>query len=236
MELLVILTAIACTLLFPYAAIAQLDREDINSGLDISIAKFSIAAFFGATIGVLCSWYGELPTHMDFLIVIISSLLAMGAWIDRVSGWAPDIVIAPLCLMSFLFTPEISSLRDLGVLLASGVCLYIVSILLWAPQALSGYRFATPPDFIALGLPFVLFGITMQTVAVFLTVSFLLILCLKFEFARNIFAKPVAVLDARSHSELEEKPAITFLSVIFPVILLAMIFGTFHIFPSGVIL
>lgn len=178
MIVMTLLVAWCCILAMPHLALFELKRDGATETFDFDFGHMTIAVGIGALGLALSTGFIDLPAHSKFLMVLIGAILMLGAWIDRVSAWAPDILMMPFCFAIFLVSPEIASLKDAGIALGFGTALFLICIALWVPQEMFGLKFAPPADLMALASPFVLFGISMDTVAIFVVTSVLLILAL----------------------------------------------------------
>jgi|Cruoilmetagenom7_1024161.scaffolds.fasta_scaffold00727_21 hypothetical protein len=223
MIVMTLLVAWCCILAMPHLALFELKRDGATETFDFDFGHMTIAVGIGALGLALSTGFIDLPAHSKFLMVLIGAILMLGAWIDRVSAWAPDILMMPFCFAIFLVSPEIASLKDAGIALGFGTALFLICIALWVPQEMFGLKFAPPADLMALASPFVLFGISMDTVAIFVVTSVLLILALKSSRCAALLSRPEAVADGAADVEFTEKRAVTFLTVMFPVIFVALV-------------
>lgn len=223
MTLLTIIVALGVILMFPNVVLLSLQRDGATQKFDFDMVDLTVATSVGA-IGI---WASLTQVDMGFinrsLFIILGALLILGAWIDRISAWSPDVIMIPFCIIIFLIRPEVTSLYDMIAALGFGVALFLSGILLWIPQDTFDLRVAPPADLIAIAAPFVLFGLDYTTAVIFLVTSILLLAALKSKTVAQLFSRPEAVADAASEVDLGEKPAVTFLSVIFPVIFFAVI-------------
>ena len=75
----------------------------------------------------------------------------------------------------------------------------------------------------AIAAPFVLFGVSMETAAIFMITSILLVLALKSSRFAALLSRPEAVADGARDVDFTGKKAVTFLTVMFPVIFVAFV-------------
>lgn len=225
MFLLTFLLAMGCTLALPAINLRQLERDGATDTFAYDMRKMTAAAGVGALLGVAATLGTDLPPHTRFITVVLLSLFALGAWIDRVSAWAPDTIIVPICFLTFLIDPEIADFRDFLALTLFGFTLFLAALSSWYPQEMLGFRFITPPDVVALAVPFFLFGISYELVAVYLSISVLMLISLKSKRIALVFSNPEALRDAKKDTEYDDKEAIAFLAVIFPVLIGVMLWN-----------
>lgn len=222
MTLLTIIVALGVILMLPNVVLLSLQRDGATQKFDFDMVDMTVATSVGA-IGI---WASLAQMDMGFidrsLFIILGALLILGAWIDRISAWSPDVIMIPFCIIIFLVSPDVTSLRDVVSAIGFGVALFLSGILLWIPQDALDRRIAPPADLIAIAAPFVLFGLDYTTAVIFMVTSTLLLAALKSQAVARLFSRPEAVADATSDVALGEKPAVTFLSVIFPVIFFAI--------------
>jgi len=223
MIVMTLLVAWCCILAMPHLALYDLNRDGATETFDYDFGHMTIAVGIGALGIALSLGFTNLPAHSKFLMVLIGAILMLGAWIDRVSAWAPDILMLPFCIAIFLASPEVASLKTAGIALGLGTALFLMCIALWVPQDMFNLKFAPPADLMSLAAPFVLFGISMETAVIFMVVSILLVLALKSSRFAALLSRPEAVADGARDVEFTEKKAVTFLSVIFPVIFVALV-------------
>ncbi|HDZ51539.1 hypothetical protein LCGC14_0111910 [marine sediment metagenome] len=223
MIIMTLLIAWCCILAMPHMALFDLNRDGATETFDYDFGHMTIAVAIGALGISLSTIFTDLPMHSRFLMVIIGSILVLGAWIDRVSAWAPDILMMPFCLMIFLVSPEITSWTGAGIAVGLGTALFLICIALWVPQEFFKLKFAPPADLMAIAAPFVLFGVSMETAAIFMITSILLVLALKSSRFAALLSRPEAVADGARDVDFTGKKAVTFLTVMFPVIFVAFV-------------
>jgi hypothetical protein len=223
MTLFSILIAVATLLTLPKLALIDLHRSGATKTCWFDLRRFTVATGIGALSMVAALHGSELPVHTQLIYVAIAAILTLGAWIDRVSAWAPDALMLPFAIAIFLASPNVSSPIEIGFAVGMGALLFMSGIALWVLQDFLETRFITPPDIIALASPFILFGITTMTAVVFMITSILLLGALKSKRIAAIFSRPEAIADAVNDTGYSDKPSVTFLSVIFPVLLCAQI-------------
>ncbi len=223
MIIMTLLVAWCCILTIPHMAMFELNRDGATETFSFDFGHMTIAVAIGA-MGLAASMVMiDLPVHSRFLMVFIGATLMLGAWIDRVSAWAPDILMMPFCFAIFLVSPEINNLYQAGAAIGFGTALFLVCIALWVPQELFDLKFAPPADLMALAAPIVLFGISKETAVIFAATSVLLLLALKSNRFAALLSRPEAVADGARDVEFTQKKAVTFLTVIFPVIFVALV-------------
>lgn len=222
MTLFCIIVAIACILTLPRLALLDLLRSGATKTFVFDLRWMTLATAIGAFAVTLAGVGADLPGHSRLVIVALAALLALGAWIDRISAWAPDAIMLPLSMALFLVSPEISSLMGAGKAIGFGTLLFLGCILLWIVQDAVGYRFAPPADLVAIAAPIILFGMSMTTSAVFLAISILLLAAKKIPGVVAIFSRPEALADGSADVVYnEDAKSVTFLSVSFPVLIIA---------------
>lgn len=228
-----ILTAAAvvlfCAILLPLLTLASLKHIKATDEFSYDMSAMRWAAFIGAILMGACALRAGLPLENQVSLIILGSLLLLGAWIDRISAYAPDAIIMPFCILIFLVGFDDIDPRGMFDALLLGVLLYVICIALWIPQEASGYRVVPPVDVAALAAPFILFGVEIATFAVYLASSVVLIAILRIPSLAPIFSKAEAVKSGAQDVHLPDRPAVTFLSVAFPIIFVAKIVTLLHI-------
>ena len=221
MTLFCILLGMICVLTIPRMALVDLGRIGATERFTFDIRDFASAVAIGASLMILAGALSDLPGLSRLVLVILGSLLTISAWIDRVSAWAPDILILPLCMALFLVSPDTRTMADVGTAVGFGALLFIGALAAWFLQDRVGYRFAPPPDIVALAAPLILFGISMPTSIVYAVISTLLIAASKSTMLRRLFSRPEAIEDAGIEVGYGGAKSVTFLSIAFPVVLVA---------------
>jgi hypothetical protein len=220
---LTFIVAIGIFLSLPKLAFMSLEYDGATKKFDFDFQSMTIAT----AIGSLAVWMCLIGTEVSFidrsLMIMLGGLLSLGAWIDRISAWAPDIIMLPFCVAIFLLAPEVDGLRSFAAALGFGVALFLSGILLWIPQDAFDKRFAPPADLIAIAAPFVLFRISYETAMIFSATSVCLLTAMKSPTIAAVFSRPEAVQDGASELSFGNEPAVTFLSVIFPITLIAVV-------------
>lgn len=227
--LIVVSTEFLCMLLLPLVTLASLRRIKATDEFTYDMSSMRWAAWIGAFLmGAFAMDTGASVANQVGL-VILGSLLLLGAWIDRISAYAPDAIIIPFCIMIFFVGVDDPGYADLFYSILLGLLLYIICIAMWIPQEASGYRVVPPADVAALAAPFILFGVEIATFAVYLASSVVLIAILRIPSLAPIFSKAEAVKSGAQDVHLPDRPAVTFLSVAFPIIFVAKIVTLLHI-------
>lgn len=222
MSMISFIFAIGFILLFPKYVLRDLKSDGVTDKFAININQITIAA----SVGVFAMWACLIGSNTGFIersmMITVAGLLSMGAWIDRISAWAPDTIIIPFCILVLFLSPYSTGFHPLYII-TSGLILFALSIFLWAIQVWTNLRIAPPADLVAISAPFALFGITIETSLVFMGTAICLLGALKSKKIALAFSRPEAVADAVSDTEMADRPAVTFLSVIFPITLVTMI-------------
>jgi len=227
---LAFIVAIGFILILPQIVFRSLSKDGATQTFDFDFVSMTIATSIGALSGWACM-IGSDASFLDrSLIIALCSLLSLGAWIDRISAWAPDIIILPFCIAVFLLAPEVVDYRTAAAAVSFGVAMFLCGILLWIPQESFDKRFAPPADLIAIAAPFVLFRLNYETAAIFAVTSIFLLGALKSRTIARIFSRPEAVADGTADTALGDSPAVTFLSVIFPITLIAIVANQMSLF------
>lgn len=219
---------VATLLLFPYLAQTSLNRIGATERFSFPMRKMILVCGLGALLPAVTLQIskGNYQTAEIMMLIMLGGILGLGAWIDRQSAYAPDGIMLPFCLIIAFIAPLQFSGSEpivelsLRALIAFG--LYIFGIVSWFPQEMSGVRIIPPADVMALAAPLLVFGISATLAMIYLVTSILLLLALKSEKVARIFSSKEAVDDGSSDVELKKGNAVTFLSVIFPVFLLAI--------------
>ncbi|WP_264772297.1 hypothetical protein [Defluviimonas salinarum] len=158
-------------------------------------------------------------------------MLLTGAMIDRASGWAPDLVVGPAVAAALATGGILGSWGgDPAWLLVGGVAAYIAAQGLWmAAQWRFPERMIPPPaDLLALTIPVMIFGLTPAMVAVMMTISAILALCMKSDEILSLFSRQEVVDEVLKEvlgNDMNNERAITFLALSFPVTWLAAAIG-----------
>jgi len=223
MIIMTLLIAWCCILAMPHLALFELNRDGATDTFEYDFGHMTIAVAVGALGLSFSTIFADLPMHSRFIMVIIGSILVLGAWLDRISAWAPDILMMPFCFLIFLVSPQITSWTDAGIAVGLGTALFLGCIALWVPQELFDMKFAPPADLMAIAAPFMLFGISIETTFIFMVTSLLLVLALKSSRFAALLSRPEAVADGARDVEFSEKQAVTFLTVMFPVLFVALV-------------
>lgn len=184
----------------------RVSKNNMIFSMSLGMVIFSASAFtfFSKDIASL------------MLATLLGGILFLSAWLDKKTGWAPDSLTLPLAFIEallFIDTPGWSGVAQ-SVLLGCGI--FLGSMGLWLLQSGIDRRILTPPDMIAVLLPFAFFGLQMETAVIFMLTAIILLACLKSEKICSLFADRQARLDASEDAGVGDGPSVTFLAVIFP--------------------
>lgn len=212
----------------PALAHVTLKRIGAMERFKFPMRKMIAMAFIGAAIpaiAVLLSSAILLKSEV-IMIIVLGSILGLGAWVDRQAAYAPDGIMVPFCLLIAFVCPmpfDVAGLEQ-DVLARFGIAigLYAAGIISWMPQEITGLRIIPPADVMALIAPALIFGVSTVLAFVYLTTSIILLLALKSEKVAAIFSRKEAVDDGSFDVGLKSGHSVTFLSVIFPVFLMAI--------------
>ncbi len=193
---------------------------------DARLWTLGLAALVGSACGPVAALAG-LGGDIQFAAALLGAFLATGALIDRATGWAPDLIMLPCCILALCLGGATGS-WDIGPLhsIALGLGIYFALNGLWMGIAVRAPTIILlpPADILALALPVMIFGITMPLAACMVVISAILILCLVFPTFGNLFRGEGVAEEvlAEAGSEASADKTVTFLAVGFPVIALSL--------------
>jgi len=174
-------------LIFPAALILSLwgrisVRFAAGPGSEPGLFGASLAALLGCAgaLGAIRIGPGVGTLEAELAICVFGGLLMLAAWVDQRTAWAPDGIILPLMFgaataASLIGTLEVGPISAFGI----GLGIFLAAQLSWALQVVSGFRLLPPADLMALGLPLLLFGMTLYTPLAYLLLSLALFLALR---------------------------------------------------------
>jgi hypothetical protein len=181
----------------------------------------------GAAVGTTLLAIG-FDAPRSLLWLFFSFLLTAGAVADARWGWAPDGIVVPLAVLA----PYLAGHDDFT---AIGIGFALVFTPMVLDLVLVRFRLdvMTPPDMTAIVLPAIVFGASYLTVGIYLAIALLLLAALRLPALRGSAA---AIEDAREHTGQDRafpgRPGIAFLTVAFPVLLLAILISRGGFVPA----
>lgn len=220
---LTLIVAIGIILSLPQLTFMSLEQDGATEDFNFNFTSMTVAT----ALGTLAIWATMLGTEIKIfdrsMMILFCGMLSLAAWIDRISAWTPDIIIFPMCILIFIMAPEVVGLQTFGAALGFGLALFMFGTLMWIPQEGLKMRGVLPADMIALTLPFILFRLSYETVAIYGVTAICLLGALTSKHIARIFSRPEAVHNAVTKASFGQRSSVTFLSVIFPIILIAII-------------
>lgn len=224
----VIALSILSVVLVPVVAGWELANLEAAERFNITQRGLMRAAAIGVgcalPVVVLRGWSATpLDGFAAGLFVMLCSLLALGASIDRMSAFAPDTIVVSTTIAAVLV--GIGPQSAFGVILCLIIAAAIVfaSIGLWNLQERFDRPILPPADTIAMVLPMVLFGFDLMVSAAYLAIAVILLAIRHNETVARRFSVPEAVADALGETGLGDGPAVTLLSIVYPVILATLL-------------
>lgn len=121
-----------------------------------------IASMIGAIIflGAALLGGGVIGGVQSLTLGLFGAILAVCAWTDHQTSYAPDGLVLPLLLGGAYLPIPMDADLNLEVWPALGaICLFIFSQGAWRLQVRSGMPLLTPPDLLVLLLPVLVFGL-----------------------------------------------------------------------------
>ena len=103
----------------------------------------------------------------EIATVVLFPFLAAAAFVDLRTGWAPDELMIPICVLAGLAAPQFVA-GHVG--LVAGIALYIGGRVVWHVQV---PKRIPPADCIALASPFLLFESLMRAASLFMLAALL---------------------------------------------------------------
>lgn len=205
------------------SAIGNPSLHRLDAQARIPVPRLAIA---GAVGGAVVLGAGLFAGVQDFTLLLLAGLLgvfaAMLALMDRDTAWAPDEFTMPFAVLAILVGDRIGG-WGLGWIISTfaGLGLFAFGWALWWIQDRLEMQVLPPPDCLAIVAPLPLLGMSMALPAHFLAISAILIGCRVYPPAVRVFAHPDAVSAAQTDLGYD-RPAITFLAVAMPVLILAV--------------
>lgn len=157
LAILVVLTCVAA----PVLADAGLSRLcPAMLGCVRSIGLASVAGSFGGAAAVLRPLLdGHEILVSDFALVPLCGFLAVAAYVDHRTAWAPDELTFPVCMLSGVAAFADGTNMNFGILaaLSLGFALFTAAKAAWIVQGYLARTILPPPDVVGVSLPLVLF-------------------------------------------------------------------------------
>ena len=180
------------------------------------VFRFALASGFIATPVMLHGLEQSDPATAS-VGLFLGILLGVSATIDRLTAWAPDGLIVPISVLACVYGP----IGDIHILwgVVAGLGLFVVAQLLWMLQVSLDRRALPPPDIIAVLLPFALFGFSIHTIIVLLTVALILLAILRWPHLEIFSGLQDAKDDAQQDTGIKGGNTVAFLATAFPVTL-----------------
>lgn len=202
----------------PALARAGLMRCGALNTFRVSMFELIVASMVGALLAATYSLLQGGPSVPAFWYF---PGLAVMAWMDRISAWAPtEPLIAVMVSTGAMAFPD-----NLSLVLPVTAAALVVTHGAWEIQARLGVQVISPADMIALSLPCVMMGLKMETVVAYVLVSVMILAALKVDRVARFLSRCAAVEDGAKSTGVSG-PAITFLPVMFPIIAFVTILET----------
>lgn len=191
----------------------------------ISWPRTLVPAFLGGmTLAYLqagSEWMGS--GSLTFLCITgLGAALGVAAIIDRETGWAPDVLMALLAAKAMVLGTIVAG-WPISPLVASilGVVTLVGINLLWiaAVKLTGSYAILPPADILAFALPFMIFGTSIQFVAIMLAIAILGLVCKNVPAVAAVFTNPKVGENVLREIESDDKKAgqgLTLLSIALP--------------------
>lgn len=228
------LTTLAAALIAPPVA-AKLGQIGVKSSSEgeesLPFSHMWIAGQLGSLMAIFMAVAG-LPVSQTIIAAILLSLLAVGAYVDRQSGWAPDHLILPASVFAMM-SGAASGAWDMPVWYGAflGLCVYLAVQGLWILSALlsEAAKGIPPGDILALAIPVMALGFTKDFVICMMLISSLLAIVILVPKFGNIFSKKSVADTVRAELGREDDttPVVTFLTIGFPAAGMAVVANAF---------
>lgn len=173
-------------------------------------------AFNGAILAGLSATFSGHGGWEGIVATLLGGYLLTSAYVDRETGWAPDILLYPVAMASLLLAGLLGSW---GMSLSTGILaallLYPVVMALWiALRALTPLASMLPPnDLLSLLVPVILFGYGLG-MAYLVVVGALLVAVRFTPFLRRIFLQDQVARAALTEMELSEDRAVEYVTLL----------------------
>lgn len=151
--------------------------------------------------------------------LFLGILLGIAATVDRLTTWAPDGLMIPICVLATLYGPIGDAIGPIWSI-PVGLVVFGVCQLLWVAQYRLGYLMIPPPDIIALVVPFLLFGVSVLTLTILISMAIVLLLILRVKSMRFLAGDHDALDDGQKDTGIDAKNSVAFLGTAFPVTIL----------------
>ena len=236
------------------AIVARLGLQRLDPGQEalgrVPLISLFLVTWAGAGIAFAAAWSEGFDTTMGLVQAFLVGQLLLAGWIDRQTTWVPDFVLLSVLTAASAYVLTYNGLTadlirllqpvtgftpfnafsdrpfSLVVLVSivTGIGIWLITLVLWGVQVMLGKCVLTPPDIVALGLPFFLFGVSIETGIVYAVVVLLALMLQRSPFLRSRFSNDAAVSDGKAHLGLDEDaPAVAVLSLMFGILSLAII-------------
>ena len=174
----------------------------------------------GASLLSVASIAGPVPDSFPMMLAICAfgAIAGVLAIMDRDTAWAPDGLMLPVTLLAFAVGAMNYGTMPLLWSIPAGIAAFFAAQGFWWIQDRFEQRFLPPPDLLAFVIPAALLGLSFP-LAIFYIVTAIMILILR----QNpdlmpIFFRKHVLDEAAEDLGFQDKPAVTFLAVAFPVL------------------
>ena len=236
-------SAIALTSCLIAARCARAGVARLQPAFAWSSRRCLIAAFAGGGFSLLLAFLAskpgtslclEVPTAVAAMM--ICPFLSVAAYADIESSWAPTELTGPICIYAaviFLSPRHMTEFPAWAVSICAGIALHFAAHLAWRLQCALKRPAIPPADCIALALPIALFGMHGVSASVF-ALTALALLALRLVPAGLKPFRDRACRGIPSGTEfIRMSERVPFLSVSFPIILLALPVSAAFGFPPA---
>lgn len=204
--------------------VAKLSERGVTASSDgedtLPVLKLWLVAQIGGLLAVAMVMAGA----SDFegaVAAALLSFLAAGAFVDRETGWAPDHIVLPVCVLAMM-SGAAQGAWLISPLLAAviGVAVYLIVNVAWMGVAMisDAARALPPGDILALIVPIMALGFTKEFVTCMMLISSLLAIVILIPKFGNIVGKKEVCdcVRAEMGREGDCAPVVTFLTIGFP--------------------
>ena len=173
------LAACACAAACAFAGLRRLDPDARvrSSGLAVSSLSGGVCAgasfaFAGTSPSLSCAGPAALAGFM-----LLCPFLAVAAYADFVSGWAPEELSVPTCIfLGAVSEPgfSVAGAADAAAAVVTGLIIFCACRLAWRIQRRAGAAAMPPADCLAILAPVALFGLGAVAAAHYAVVALIL--------------------------------------------------------------
>lgn len=203
-------------------------RREVGASADVPLPALAAASLLGAAVSLFLP---DVMTIQQVLVLsVLGGVLLSGALIDRQLGMALDWTCGPVLGLSLaagyiLAEPGAEVISPL-FWIALGLAAFVILNLGWlALDRSTGGRALPPPaDLVAIVLPVVIFGLSLDVTAFYIICSLVALLCLRIPQIAAIFTREEVACEMRSEiTDDEERQAIAGLALLYPAVWLLLL-------------